>query len=129
MTERNKFKEGEAMTDLYENNLYNKTVFVLAPAGEKMTIVKARVERYEGGFYMAKPAETSPIQYHFKDEDINKTVFFSAEAAAAATKKPEAEEQCPSCRYMISCNIDKQAFYKNTGKKCDEYKKEGTNNG
>lgn len=109
------------MTDLYENKLQNKTVFVLAPAGEKMTIVKATVERYEGGFYTAKPAETSPIQYHFKEEDINKFVFFSAEAAAAATKKPETEEQCPSCRSMISCNIDKQAFYKNTGKRCDEY--------
>lgn len=110
------------MTDLYENKLRNKTVFVLVPAGEKMTIVKAKVERYEGGFYMARATETSPIQYHFRDEDINEIVFFSAEAAAAATKKPE-EEQCPSCRYMISCSIDKQAFYKITGKKCDEYKK------
>jgi len=110
------------MTDLYENKLRNKTVFVLVPAGEKMTIVKAKVKSYEGGFYCAQPSEVSAIQYHFTDEDINKIVFFSAEAAAAATKKPETEEQCPSCRYMISCNIDKQAFYKNTGKRCDEYK-------
>lgn len=108
------------MTDLYENKLHNKTVFVLVPAGEKMTIVKAKVKRYEGGFYCAQPSEVSAIQYHFRDEDINNIVFFSAEAAAAATKKPE-EEQCPSCRSMISCNIDKQAFYKITGKRCDEY--------
>ena len=74
------------MTDLYENRLHNKTVFVLVPTGEKMTIVKARVKSYEGGFYCAQPSEVSAIQYNFRDEDINKTVFFSAEAAAAATK-------------------------------------------
>ena len=31
------------------------------------------------------------------------------------------KEQCPTCKHFILCNLDKQAFYKTTGRRCAEY--------
>ena len=31
-------------------------------------------------------------------------------------------DQCPTCKYFVLCALEKQAFYKITGKRCDEYK-------
>ena len=31
-------------------------------------------------------------------------------------------EQCPTCKRFVLCDLDKQAFYKVTGTRCDEYK-------
>ena len=39
-------------------------------------------------------------------------------------KPTGSEKQCHSCKYIWLCNLDKQAFYKITGRECPEYKEE-----
>lgn len=41
----------------------------------------------------------------------------------ANLKKQQEEGQCLSCKYFILCNLEKQAYYKITGNKCDGYRR------
>ena len=37
-------------------------------------------------------------------------------------EREDRDKDCSNCRYVMLCSIDKQAFYKNTGEQCTEYK-------
>lgn len=44
-------------------------------------------------------------------------------------KENEEKVSCTECRYLILCNLDKQAFYKITGTPCEEFQRKEKDNG
>ena len=48
-------------------------------------------------------------------------ISLAEKAEAYAEKVMAAKKICPTCKHIIECDTDKQAFYKITGEQCDEW--------